>query len=119
MNRPAVYYTFHALLALAFVGSGLADVLGAEEIVKNITAMGYPMYFITWLGVMKLAGVAAILVPGVPKILKDWAYGGFYLVMLSAIVSHLASGQGFGSTIANWILLGVITGAFQSYRARG
>jgi hypothetical protein len=55
---------------------------------------GYPVYFSNLLGVAKLCGVCVLLVPGWAR-LKEWAYVGFGITILSACYSHLLSGDGF------------------------
>jgi hypothetical protein len=57
-----------------------------------MTHLGYPLYFLTLLGVWKLLGVIAILVPKFP-LLKEWTYAGFFFAMSGAVVSHVASGD--------------------------
>jgi hypothetical protein len=44
------------------------------------------------IGVWKILGVVAILVPGF-KLLKEWAYAGFFFTMTGALISHLACGD--------------------------
>jgi hypothetical protein len=55
--------------------------------------LGYPAYFSTLLGVGKIAGVCVLLAPGMVR-LKEWAYVGFGITILSACYSHLSSGDG-------------------------
>ena len=54
--------------------------------------MGYPVYFLTILGIYKILGVIAILIPRL-KLLKEWSYAGFFFAMSGALVSHLAVGD--------------------------
>jgi hypothetical protein len=60
--------------------------------VYGITQLGYPVYFLTILGVWKILGVAAVLIPKFP-LLKEWAYAGFFFAMSGAAFSHIASGD--------------------------
>ena len=60
--------------------------------VDIMTHLGYPGYLMQILGVWKLLGVIAILVPGF-RILKEWAYAGFFFVMTGALISHLVMGD--------------------------
>jgi len=57
-----------------------------------MASLGYPPYFPIILGIAKILGVVAILVPGAPRT-KEWAYAGFTFTMIGAFFSHLASGQ--------------------------
>jgi len=56
--------------------------------------VGYPMYFLYIIGIWKVLGVIAVLLPKYP-LLKEWAYAGFFFVMTGAFFSHLAMGDGF------------------------
>jgi hypothetical protein len=48
------------------------------------------VYFRMELSLAKLLGVAALLVPIVPARLKEWAYAGFAINLVSAILAHLS-----------------------------
>ena len=52
-------------------------------------ALGYPVYFIMLIGLWKLLGAIAVLVPGFPR-LKEWAYAGMFFNMTGAAVSTIA-----------------------------
>ena len=58
----------------------------------GITQLGYPVYFLTILGIWKILGVVAVLIPKFP-LLKEWAYAGFFFAMSGAIFSHIALGN--------------------------
>jgi len=60
--------------------------------VYGITELGYPVYLLTLLGVWKILGVAALLVPKNPLV-KEWAYAGFFFLLTGAIFSHIAVGH--------------------------
>ena len=73
--------------------SGMLAITHAPDMMKAVTHLGYPPYFSTLLGVSKLLGVCILLVPGLAR-LKEWAYAGFGITILSASYSHLLSGDG-------------------------
>lgn len=56
------------------------------------TRLGYPSYLLTMLGVWKLLGTIAVLIPKFPLI-KEWAYAGFFFAMSGALLSHLFNGD--------------------------
>jgi hypothetical protein len=58
-----------------------------------MSRLGYPVYILTILGVWKMLGVIAVLIPKFP-LLKEWAYAGFFFAMSGAVFSHLANGDG-------------------------
>jgi hypothetical protein len=53
--------------------------------------LGFPANsFHIELSLAKLAGVVALLVPMIPARLKEWAYAGFAINLVSAIIAHLS-----------------------------
>ena len=87
-----IYWTITGLTA-ALIGMGaFFDAVSAPEAVTVITHLGYPVYLIPFLGVAKLLGVTAILIPGFPRI-KEWAYAGLVFDITGALYSHISSGD--------------------------
>lgn len=84
-----IYWIATIWLALAMVASGIQQIFTIGGFVEIMERLGFPNYFSIVLGVWKIAGVIAILVPKFP-VFKEWAYAGFLFVMSGAIVSHLA-----------------------------
>ncbi len=72
--------------------------------VYGITHLGYPIYFLTILGIWKLLGVAALLIPRFP-LLKEWAYAGFFFAMSGAVFSHIAVGDSINEIFPSLLLL--------------
>jgi uncharacterized membrane protein len=91
-RNKIIYWIATGLLALGMLQSGIFAVLRTKEWVDLVTGLGYPVYFLTILGTWKILGVIAILVPRF-KLLKEWAYAGFFFAMTGAIASHLAVGD--------------------------
>lgn len=54
--------------------------------------LGYPLYFMTIIGLWKVLGSVALLAPGFPRV-KEWAYAGIFFNMTGAAVSHVAVGD--------------------------
>jgi len=91
-GKLIIYWVATALLSFGMLGSGLAQIAHAQGMVDLITPLGYPLYFLYIIGTWKVLGVIAILIPGF-KLLKEWAYAGFFFVMTGAALSHLANGD--------------------------
>ena len=72
--------------------TGIVQLIKLDEEVDKITQLGYPIYFLTMIGVWKLLGVVAVLVPKF-LFIKEWAYAGFFFAMSGAVYSHLAIGD--------------------------
>jgi uncharacterized membrane protein YphA (DoxX/SURF4 family) len=76
---------------LLFAVPGMALLLRIPHFAEDMAQLGYPAYFLTILGVWKLLGVLAILVPGLPR-LKEWAYAGMIFDLTSAVISRTVTG---------------------------
>lgn len=79
-------------LCLGMTATGIVQLLRMPEEVKNFTELGYPVYLLTILGVWKLLGTVAVLMPKF-ALVKEWAYAGFFFAMSGAMASHLAKGH--------------------------
>ncbi len=92
-KRKSIWYWIITILLSFFIFSGgLMQALQAKGVVEGFKPLGYPTYFISIIGVWKVLGVIAILVPKFP-LLKEWAYAGLFFAMTGAVISHLASGD--------------------------
>jgi uncharacterized membrane protein YphA (DoxX/SURF4 family) len=72
--------------------------------VFGIKDLGYPVYFLTIIGVWKLLGVLVLLIPKFP-LFKEWAYAGFVFLLTGAIYSHVAVGHSITELIPAGLLL--------------
>jgi hypothetical protein len=98
-KRTAIaYWTFTAIFALQMGFTAYAQ-LFRPDVAQVFARLGFPNYFRIELCVAKLVGLVVVLVPQVPAVLKEWAYAGFAIVLVSALIAHLAVGEG----VAAWI----------------
>lgn len=109
-----IYRVATSLLALGMCSGGMAQILKAKQNVDGIVHLGYPVYFMVMLGVWKILGVVAILIPKF-KLLKEWAYAGFFFAMSGAVISHIVTGDGVSEYIAPLVftLLTVVSWYFR------
>ena len=91
-RNKIIYWIATILLAFGMLASGVSQLLHVKEMDELIAHVGYPMYFMNIIGVWKVVGVIAILIPGF-KLLKEWAYAGFFFLMTGALISHLIIGD--------------------------
>jgi uncharacterized membrane protein YphA (DoxX/SURF4 family) len=105
------YWTTTGLVALAMAASGAADLLKAPAVMDGLTRLGYPPYLTSILGVWKLLGAAAIVVPGLPR-LKEWAYAGMFFAFTGAAASHGMSGDSAAHILPSLVLLGVVVASW-------
>jgi uncharacterized membrane protein YphA (DoxX/SURF4 family) len=87
-----IYWVATVWLALGMTSTGVVQLMKIDEEVAMMNRLGYPSYFLTIIGVWKLLGVIAILIPRFPLV-KEWAYAGFIFTMSGAVFSHLIVGD--------------------------
>ena len=85
--RHIAYWIATALTAFVFLSGGVGELARPAELIKGMTHLGYPVYFVTILGVWKVLGGIAVLVPKCPR-LKEWAYAGMLFDLTGAAASH-------------------------------
>ena|SRR6218665_105284 len=102
-----IYWIATIWLSLGMASTGIVQLIKMKEEADMMEHLGYPLYFLTILGIWKLLGVIAVLVPKFP-LLKEWAYAGFFFSMSGAVFSHIAAGDG-GKEFFGPILLIVLT----------
>jgi hypothetical protein len=107
MNARHISYWLTTGIFCVMLGfSGLGHTLRAEFLVESMTALGYPVYFMTIIGLFKLAGVVTLLAPRLP-LLKEWAYAGFAFNLIGATASHAFAGDPLSHAVRPAIILGV------------
>ena len=84
------YWIITGLLSFSIFSGGLAQALQLPDVLKGFKPLDYPNYFISLIGIWKMLGIIAILVPGF-KLLKEWAYAGLFFTMTGAVISHIGS----------------------------
>jgi hypothetical protein len=91
-----IYWTATAIVAAVMLGS--AYYFAFNDNVKDAFAhLGLPNYFRIELSVAKVLGALALLIPGIPGRIKEFAYAGLTIVLVSAIIAHASSGDGIAS----------------------
>jgi hypothetical protein len=87
-----IYWVTTGFVAIGMLSSGLLQIFHAKAMIDIIAPLGYPLYLLYLIGVWKILGVTAILIPGY-TLVKEWAYAGLFFLMTGALFSHLASGD--------------------------
>jgi len=94
-----IYWILTGLSAAMMLLSSIPNILSVPDAVDLvITHLGYPTYFLPMIGVAKLAGAMAIVIPGFPRI-KEWAYAGLIYDLSAAIYSAIS----VGDPVSNWL----------------
>jgi len=106
-RNKIIYWIATIWLALGMVATGagqLFKIQNGQGGADMIAHLGYPVYLLTILGVWKILGVIAVLIPKFP-LLKEWAYAGFFFIMTGAIFSHIAVSDSLTELIPSSLLL--------------
>lgn len=102
MSIPSAHFIMKGKIVTYWIATILIGALMAfvafsylsqqPKVVAGFASLGYPHYFPIILGIAKILGALALIVPGLPRV-KEWAYAGFTFTFIGAICSHLASNQ--------------------------
>jgi uncharacterized membrane protein YphA (DoxX/SURF4 family) len=99
-----IYWIFTAWLALGMLSTGLVQLLRTDDEIENVTSLGYPVYLLTILGIWKILGSVAVLIPKF-ALLKEWAYAGFFFAMSGAVFSRIATNDPVSKMLPSLLLL--------------
>ena len=103
MKKIKIFFWITTGLFSAFMlFSAIPDILVVPDAVSFMNNLGYPTYIIPFLGIAKLLGIIAILIPGFPRI-KEWAYAGLFYDLAGATYSVLAQ-DGFKPQVSFMLL---------------
>jgi uncharacterized membrane protein YphA (DoxX/SURF4 family) len=104
LGRIIAYWVTTALVVFELALGGVWDVLRVAQVRGLIERLGYPLYFLVILGIWKLLGAVALLIPRFPR-LKEWAYAGVIFDLTGAVASLCASGLMSARTTAYPIIM--------------
>jgi|SRR6516165_3124443 uncharacterized membrane protein YphA (DoxX/SURF4 family) len=93
MALKLTYWVSTGVLVGLSVLAAFTYLSGSPQAVQGFAHVGYPQQLRVILGIAKLLGAVALIVPGLPK-LKEWAYAGFTFAWISAFVAHYLAKDG-------------------------
>jgi DoxX-like family len=109
-RAQVIYWTATAIVCGVMVFSAinfnLQNPVGPMK--GAFTHLGFPDYFRIELTVAKALGVFALLMPGVPTKVREFAYAGFAITLISASTAHSSSGDSFPFIIDPLLFLGAL-----------
>jgi hypothetical protein len=106
-RNKIIYWIATLWLALGMISTGAGQLLKMKEgqgALDMVIHLGYPIYILIILGVWKILGVVAVLIPKFPLV-KEWAYAGFFFLTTGAAFSHIASGDSVTTILPALLLL--------------
>ncbi len=101
------YWLSTGLLCLFLLWSAYSY-LYSRSTIDGVQELGFPDFFRIQLAVLKLMAIVVLLLPQVPFAVKEWAYAGVGLFLLTAIVAHVAHGDPWGITLINMLLIALL-----------
>ena len=108
---------YWAATIFIFLFEGVMPALTSQtELAKEgVRHLGYPDYFGIALVVFKVCGSILLVIPSLPKRVKEWVYAGFVFDFTFAFISHWAvDGMGF-QTIMPLIILAILVVSYVYY----
>jgi hypothetical protein len=110
-GRNRFYWIVTGLMAALMLMASIPDVTLSAMAVDTFAHLGYPRYLLPFIGVAKIAGVFAILLPS-PRGLKEWAYAGLVFDLTGAVYSHVSVGDPASTWIFAVIALLLVAGSY-------
>ncbi|MCU1381567.1 MAG: hypothetical protein JWL71_264 [Acidobacteria bacterium] len=109
--KTAAFWAATILGPASFVIGGYLHLIRDPQVIATLAHLGYPVYFATILGVWKLLGAIAIVMPGFPR-LKEWAYAGFFFDLTGAAASRAFAGDGLPDIAAPLVFLALVAASW-------
>ena len=101
-KTKAIYWIITGLFSAFMLFSAVPDIFSTPDAITFMNHLGYPNYFVPFIGVAKLLGIIAILIPGFRGV-KEWAYAGLAFDLIGATYSVIAT-DGFQPPVLIMIL---------------
>ena len=105
--KTIAYWVVTIFGPASFVIGGYLHLTRDPQVMATLAHLGYPAYFATILGVWKLLGAIALVVPGFPRV-KEWAYAGFFFDLTGAAATRAFVGDGVADIVAPLVFLGLV-----------
>ena len=108
-----LYWVFTIIFAGLMIFSSVGGIGPTQQVIDMFhTGLGYPIYFIQFISWAKIVGAVAILIPGLNKTIKEWAYAGLFFDLAGATFSGVAAAPKFDPAILGmfmWIVPGILS----------
>ena len=105
-TNKIIYWITTGLISLGMLLSAFMYLSKSPQLVEGFKASGFPLYMIPFLGIAKLLGAIALVVPNFEKV-KEWAYAGLAFVFIGAVWLHISTSTPFVAPLVFLVILGV------------
>ena len=113
-TQKIIYWTSTSLIALMMLMSATMY-FTVPEAAKGFEHFGFPDYFRIELGIAKIIGVIALILPMFPMNMKEWSYAGFGIVLISAAIAHGVV-DGIQTSIMPIVMLLILYISYMNYK---
>ena len=108
-----LYWIFTVIFSGLMIFSSVGGIGPTQQVIDMFhTGLGYPVYFIQFISWAKIIGSLAILIPGLNRSIKEWAYAGLFFDLTAATYSGIAASPKFDPAILGmlmWIVPGILS----------
>jgi uncharacterized membrane protein len=112
MKAKAIgYWVCTILMVFVFLPGGIFYLTRAPQAVQGVIRLGFPLYFVIFLGVWKVLGAIALLIPGF-ALVKEWAYAGMFFDLTGAAVATAAMGGAWWHVAAPLAIILILYGSW-------
>ncbi|WP_067151826.1 DoxX family protein [Pseudotamlana agarivorans] len=115
MKKDKIIFWIATIIIALFEGVMPALFSQTELAKEGIRHLGYPEYFAMTLVIFKILGVLTLIIPQVPKRVKEWAYAGFAFNFIFATISHGAVDGINGKTFFPLVIFGILAVSYIYY----
>jgi hypothetical protein len=115
MKKESIIFWISTGIIFLFEGVMPALTGNSEMAKQGIQHLGYPDYFRVELNVFKIIGALVLILPMIPARVKEWAYAGFAISLISAFFSHWAVDGLTGMTCFPLIILAILITSYLYY----
>jgi len=91
-TRSIIYWVSTSLMCMIFLFSASMYFMKTEIVEGYFDMLNYPSYLVYPLAIAKILGIIAVL-SNKSKLLKEWAYAGFFFDAVLAAAAHIQSGD--------------------------
>lgn len=115
MGKEVIIYWVATVIFSLVILFGAYNYFTSTEIVVEFRCLGFPDYFRLELGIAKVLGVLALLLPIVPIGFKQFAYAGFTINLISAAIAHASKGDPAMAVVMPFVFLSLLIVSYIYY----
>lgn len=102
-----IYWVTTGLFGAMMLFSGYSY-FANPQMAEGFKHMGFPDFFRVELGVAKIIGALVLLIPQIPTKIKEWAYAGFIITLISAAITHINAGDPTANVVTPLVMLVIL-----------